>query len=129
MKHLGKKTKTFNRPDIKILDKVNNKNEQDYLIRFSQPEFTSICPITQQPDFAHIIIETGLFGANEEQLEGPGVAMSPPHLVLSPMNYGNLGYAMLFLTYAGWFTFNAMGSAFREMPVTSPIHQNLNNRS
>lgn len=57
MKHLGKKTKTFNKPDIKILDKVKNKNEQDYLIRFSQPEFTSICPITQQPDFAHIIID------------------------------------------------------------------------
>ena len=57
MKHIRKKTKTFNRPDIKILDKVNNKNEQDYLIRFSQPEFTSICPITQQPDFAHIIID------------------------------------------------------------------------
>ena len=57
MKHLGKKTKTFNKPDIKILDRVKNKNEHDYLIRFSQPEFTSICPITQQPDFAHIIID------------------------------------------------------------------------
>jgi len=36
--------------------------------------------------------------------------------VLGPLEYGILGYAMLFLTYAGWFTFNAMGSAFREMP-------------
>ena len=36
------------------------------------------------------MIPTGLFGPNGEQLEGPGVAMSPPHLVLSPMNYGDV---------------------------------------
>jgi len=36
------------------------------------------------------IILTGLFGENEEQLEGPGVSTSPPHLILSPMNYGNV---------------------------------------
>ena len=35
-------------------------------------------------------IYTGLVGPNGEQLKGPGVAMSPPHLVLSPMNYGNV---------------------------------------
>ena len=36
------------------------------------------------------MIPTGLLGSNGEQLEGPGVAMSPPHLVLSPMNYGEV---------------------------------------
>ena len=36
------------------------------------------------------MIDTGLFGPNGEQLEGPGVAMSPPHLVVSPMNYGDV---------------------------------------
>ncbi len=36
------------------------------------------------------MIPTGLLGENGEQLEGPGVATSPPHLVLSPMNYGNV---------------------------------------
>ena len=36
------------------------------------------------------MIPTGLLGPNGEQLEGPGVAMSPPHLILSPMNYGNV---------------------------------------
>ena len=36
------------------------------------------------------MIPTGLFGENGEQLEGPGVATSPPHLVLSPMNYGDV---------------------------------------
>jgi len=29
----------------------------DYLVRFTCPEFTSICPVTGQPDFAHIVID------------------------------------------------------------------------
>jgi 7-cyano-7-deazaguanine reductase len=28
-----------------------------YCVRFSCPEFTSICPITAQPDFAHLVID------------------------------------------------------------------------
>ena len=31
--------------------------DKDYSIRFSSPEFTSICPITSQPDFGNIIID------------------------------------------------------------------------
>jgi 7-cyano-7-deazaguanine reductase len=29
----------------------------DYLIRFTCPEFTSLCPVTGQPDFAHLVID------------------------------------------------------------------------
>jgi 7-cyano-7-deazaguanine reductase len=29
----------------------------DYLIRFTCPEFTSVCPVTGQPDFAHLVID------------------------------------------------------------------------
>ena len=29
----------------------------DYLVRFTAPEFTSLCPITGQPDFAHFVID------------------------------------------------------------------------
>jgi 7-cyano-7-deazaguanine reductase len=29
----------------------------NYLVRFAAPEFTSLCPITAQPDFAHIVID------------------------------------------------------------------------
>jgi 7-cyano-7-deazaguanine reductase len=48
----------LNNPDIKILEKVNNPNQDvDYVVRFSCPEFTSICPITGQPDFAHLVID------------------------------------------------------------------------
>ena len=58
MKHLGKNSKQPKNPDIKILDKVKNLNkEKNYVIRLTQPEFTCLCPITEQPDFAHIIID------------------------------------------------------------------------
>ena len=35
----------------------NSHPGRDYLIKFDCPEFTSICPITGQPDFGHITIE------------------------------------------------------------------------
>ena len=57
MKHLGKSNKNFDKPSIKILDKIKNKEKENFLIRFSQPEFTCICPVTSQPDFAHIVID------------------------------------------------------------------------
>jgi len=56
---LGQKTAyNYNEPSVKILQKVENPHtDVDYTIRFTCPEFTSICPITGQPDFAHIIID------------------------------------------------------------------------
>ncbi len=56
---LGKKVEyQYSNQDIKILDKVNNPHaDVDYVISFTCPEFTSICPVTGQPDFAHIVID------------------------------------------------------------------------
>ena len=55
---LGYKSKVPKFPDKNILEKVNNpKIGLDYNIRFTCPEFTSICPVTSQPDFAHIVID------------------------------------------------------------------------
>ena len=55
---LGYKTTIPNHPNPSILEKVNNpKIGIDYSIRFTCPEFTSICPVTSQPDFAYIIID------------------------------------------------------------------------
>ncbi|HKL78309.1 MAG TPA: preQ(1) synthase [Gammaproteobacteria bacterium] len=31
--------------------------ELDYTVRFAVPEFTSLCPVTGQPDFAHLMID------------------------------------------------------------------------
>ena len=35
---------------------INKHPENDYFVKFNCPEFTSLCPITGQPDFANIII-------------------------------------------------------------------------
>tara|TARA_Y100000588_G_scaffold368260_1_gene435942 strand:- start:195 stop:659 length:465 start_codon:yes stop_codon:yes gene_type:complete len=45
-------------PEEATLERVSNpQSGQTYLIRFTCPEFTSLCPITGQPDFAHLIID------------------------------------------------------------------------
>lgn len=55
---LGKNTKIPNNPDNAILEKIPSKNKGlNYVVRFTVPEFTSLCPITAQPDFAHIVID------------------------------------------------------------------------
>lgn len=46
------------KPDASILETFKNSNPQrDYWITFETDEFTSLCPITGQPDFARITIE------------------------------------------------------------------------
>jgi 7-cyano-7-deazaguanine reductase len=43
--------------DPNILEIFENKHmENDYFVKFNCPEFTSLCPITGQPDFAAIYI-------------------------------------------------------------------------
>ena len=43
--------------DAKLEAVANPEIGTDYLIRFSCPEFTSVCPVTGQPDFAHLVID------------------------------------------------------------------------
>lgn len=55
---LGNKTKLPLSPDRAKLEKVKNPHRgMTYNVRFSCPEFTSICPVTGQPDFAHLVID------------------------------------------------------------------------
>ena len=55
---LGSNTGMPNSPEDAILESVKNpRTGYDYMVRFSCPEFTSICPITGQPDFAHLVID------------------------------------------------------------------------
>jgi len=55
---LGKKSKIPNSPQKAILEKVMNPHlDTSYLARFSIPEFTSLCPVTGQPDFAKIFVD------------------------------------------------------------------------
>lgn len=36
---------------------ANPQPGETYLVRFTAPEFTSLCPVTGQPDFAHLVID------------------------------------------------------------------------
>lgn len=55
---LGKKEFARQRPDDAILESVPNPHKDiDYVARFSTKEFTSLCPITSQPDYANIVID------------------------------------------------------------------------
>ena len=45
-------------PEQALLERVAAPAQgKHYLVRFTAPEFTSLCPITGQPDFAHIVID------------------------------------------------------------------------
>ena len=54
---LGKKTEYKSDYAPEVLETFQNKHpENDYWVQFNCPEFTSLCPITGQPDFAEIKI-------------------------------------------------------------------------
>jgi 7-cyano-7-deazaguanine reductase len=45
-------------PEDAVLETVDNPHsDTSYLVRFSCPEFTSLCPVTGQPDFAKFVID------------------------------------------------------------------------
>ncbi len=57
LSHLGKKSEYKNDYCPEALESFDNKHQgRDYWVTFDCPEFTSLCPITNQPDFATIYI-------------------------------------------------------------------------
>jgi 7-cyano-7-deazaguanine reductase len=55
---LGRGTEIPADPDSAVLERVPNPHpDTDYVARFTAPEFTSLCPVTGQPDFAHLVID------------------------------------------------------------------------
>ena len=55
---LGRPAEIPTDPETAPLDRVPNPHPgTDYLVRFAVPEFTSLCPMTGQPDFAHLVID------------------------------------------------------------------------
>ena len=45
-------------PETAVLERVPSPHRgTQYLVRFTAPEFTSLCPVTGQPDFAHLVID------------------------------------------------------------------------
>ena len=58
LKQLGTPTKLPASPEDAVLEKVPNpQSGTQFMVRFVQPEFTSLCPMTGQPDFAHLAID------------------------------------------------------------------------
>ncbi len=57
LKALGRETEYLNHYAPEVLETFENKHpDNDYWVQFNCPEFTSLCPITGQPDFAEIKI-------------------------------------------------------------------------
>ena len=55
---LGREARGFSSPQEAILERVANPHAGSlYLARFTAPEFTSLCPVTGQPDFAQLVID------------------------------------------------------------------------
>src|SRR5579875_38615 len=58
LSQLGLPTAAPKSPDEAVLDRVPNPQADVlYLARFTAPGFTSLCPVTGQPDFAHLVID------------------------------------------------------------------------
>ena len=55
---LGKKAKSARTPQKAVLETFENPHPgTDYTVRLSAPEFTTLCPVTGQPDFAGIVVD------------------------------------------------------------------------
>jgi 7-cyano-7-deazaguanine reductase len=55
---LGRPVHGWDDPEKAVLERVPNPHPDAlYLARFAAPEFTSLCPVTGQPDFAHLVID------------------------------------------------------------------------
>lgn len=58
LSQLGQQIDAPTSPETANLERVPNPhNDTLYVARFTAPEFTSLCPVTGQPDFAHIVID------------------------------------------------------------------------
>ena len=58
LSQLGTAVEAPTSPDAAVLERVGNPQPgMAYLVRFTCPEFTSLCPLTGQPDFAHLVLD------------------------------------------------------------------------
>ncbi|PJK28610.1 preQ(1) synthase [Minwuia thermotolerans] len=58
VKYLGKQSAVPESPGEAVLDAVPDPHpDARYVVRFTAPEFTSLCPVTGQPDFARLVID------------------------------------------------------------------------
>ena len=71
--HLGRASALPASPREAVLDYVPNPRPGAlYAVRFAAPEFTSLCPVTGQPDFAHLVID---YAPNETIVESKSLKL------------------------------------------------------
>jgi 7-cyano-7-deazaguanine reductase len=55
---LGGSARVPENPEQAVLERIANPHsDTHYVARFTAPEFTALCPVTGQPDFAHLVID------------------------------------------------------------------------
>lgn len=55
---LGRPSPLPENPEAAVLETIENPHpDRDYVVRLTAPEFTTLCPITGQPDFAVMIVD------------------------------------------------------------------------
>ncbi|QDH15405.1 NADPH-dependent 7-cyano-7-deazaguanine reductase QueF [Oecophyllibacter saccharovorans] len=58
LSQLGRQSAQPASPEEAVLERVPAPHpDKRYVVRFTAPEFTSLCPVTGQPDFAHLVID------------------------------------------------------------------------
>ena len=58
LRQLGHSTKAPTSPDKALIETVPSPDPRAlFLVRFAAPEFTTLCAVTGQPDFAHLVID------------------------------------------------------------------------
>lgn len=72
LKSLGSKVEYEFGYNPKLLESVPNTHKRDYFVQLNCPEFTSLCPITNQPDFATIYIN---YIPNEKLVESKSLKL------------------------------------------------------
>jgi 7-cyano-7-deazaguanine reductase len=59
LSQLGRPSPIPPSPDAAVLETVASPETRElYAVRPAAPEFTTLCPVTGQPDFAHLVIDT-----------------------------------------------------------------------
>nr|WP_156421383.1 preQ(1) synthase [Aureimonas sp. AU40] len=74
MTQLGRDTRPAASPEEAVLETVPfaRRTDPGAVVRFTCPEFTSLCPVTGQPDFAHIVID---YVPNERLVESKSLKL------------------------------------------------------
>jgi 7-cyano-7-deazaguanine reductase len=58
LRQLGRNTPAPSSPEQAVIETVPNPDPRAlFLVRFAAPEFTTLCAVTGQPDFAHLVID------------------------------------------------------------------------